>query len=65
MEVGPPPSIKFLAGTIKQTRPIAPTSTRAMIDNPRTSFVLMVVAIVISAIAIAFVLTSFAHGMVG
>jgi hypothetical protein len=33
-----------------------------MIDKPRTSFVLMVVAIVLAAIAIAFVLTSFAHG---
>jgi hypothetical protein len=33
-----------------------------MINKPRTSFILMVVAIVLSAIAIAFVLTSFAHG---
>jgi hypothetical protein len=33
-----------------------------MIDKPSTSFVLIVVAIVLSAIAIAFVLTSFAHG---
>jgi hypothetical protein len=32
-----------------------------MLDKPRTSFVLMVVVIVLSAIAIAFVLTSFAH----
>jgi hypothetical protein len=33
-----------------------------MIENPRTSVVLMVVVIVLSAIGIAFVLTSFAHG---
>jgi hypothetical protein len=33
-----------------------------MFDKLRTSFVLMVVVIVLSAIAIAFVLTSFAHG---
>ena len=33
-----------------------------MIDKPRTPFVLMVVVIVISAIAIAFALTSFTHG---
>jgi hypothetical protein len=32
-----------------------------MLDKLRTSFVFMVVAIVLSAIAIAFVLTSFAH----
>jgi hypothetical protein len=33
-----------------------------MINKLRTSFILMVVAIVLSAIAIAFVLTNFAHG---
>jgi hypothetical protein len=33
-----------------------------MIDKPRTSFVLTVVVIVLSAIAIAFVLESFARG---
>jgi hypothetical protein len=32
-----------------------------MIDKARTSFVFIVVAIVLAAIAIAFVLTRFAH----